>query len=47
MFYGGMIWGVLPISRGKSWQSHAFGFLGGGFAARFLPMLQTQLEQML
>jgi membrane associated rhomboid family serine protease len=47
IFYGGMIWGVLPISRGKSWQSHAFGFLGGGLAARFLPMLQAHLEQML
>ncbi|MEM9162122.1 MAG: rhomboid family intramembrane serine protease [Cyanobacteria bacterium P01_F01_bin.4] len=45
VLYSGLIWGVLPIQRGKSWQSHLFGFIGGGVAARFLPILQEQLAQ--
>lgn len=45
VLYSSLIWGVLPIQRGKSWQGHLFGFVGGGVAARFLPVLQTQLEQ--
>ena len=31
--YGGMIWGVLPLAAGVSWQAHLFGFVGGGLAA--------------
>ena len=27
--YGGMIWGVLPIEKGVSWESHALGALSG------------------
>lgn len=27
--YGGMIWGVLPIEEGVSWESHALGALSG------------------
>ncbi len=38
--YGGSMWGMLPIRRGRSWQGHLFGFIGGGIAARFLPELQ-------
>lgn len=34
--YGGMIWGVLPIQYGISWQGHLFGFIGGAIAARLL-----------
>ncbi len=34
--YGGMIWGVLPQRYGISWQSHLFGFIGGGLAAYWL-----------
>lgn len=34
--YGGLIWGVLPIQPGVSWEGHLFGFLGGVLAARFL-----------
>ena len=34
--YGGMIWGVLPIQYGISWQGHLFGFVGGAIAARLL-----------
>lgn len=30
--YSGLIWGVLPINEGVSWQAHLFGALGGIFA---------------
>jgi len=33
--YGGMIWGVLPIRAGVSWQGHLFGFIGGWLAAKW------------
>ncbi len=37
-FFGGMLWGVLPIVAGVgiSWQSHLFGWLGGLLVARVL-----------
>lgn len=47
LLYGSMIWGVLPIHRGKSWQSHLFGFVGGGIVARYLPELQDAFTQSL
>jgi membrane associated rhomboid family serine protease len=31
--YGGLIWGMLPIYEGVSWESHFFGCLSGGFSA--------------
>jgi membrane associated rhomboid family serine protease len=34
--YGGIIWGVLPGEAMVSWQSHLFGFVGGGVAARVM-----------
>lgn len=34
--YGGLIWGLLPLVPGVSWQGHLFGFLGGIIAARSL-----------
>lgn len=34
--YGGIIWGVLPIQQGVSWEGHLFGFIGGAIAAKFL-----------
>lgn len=34
--YGGIIWGVLPLQYGISWQGHLFGFTGGALAARIL-----------
>ncbi|MBE9182010.1 rhomboid family intramembrane serine protease [Oculatella sp. LEGE 06141] len=43
-FYGGLIWGVLPIRRGVSWLGHAFGFGSGVFAARYLLQLQQWVE---
>ncbi len=36
IFYGGLIWGILPFQSGVSWQGHLFGFLGGVLAAYYL-----------
>ena len=33
LLYSGIIWGVLPQGGGISWQTHLFGFVGGGTAA--------------
>jgi membrane associated rhomboid family serine protease len=29
MLFGGMIWGILPVRVGISWEGHLFGLLGG------------------
>jgi len=29
VFYGGIVWGILPTQPGVSWESHLFGFLTG------------------
>jgi membrane associated rhomboid family serine protease len=34
VFYGGLIWGVLPGAAGISWQAHLGGAIGGVVAAR-------------
>jgi len=34
--YSGLIWGVLPLQAGVSWQGHLFGFIGGVLAAYLL-----------
>lgn len=34
--YGGLLWGVLPLQYGISWQGHLFGFVGGVLAAQML-----------
>lgn len=36
LVYGGLVWGVLPLVPGVSWQGHLFGFLGGILSARLL-----------
>jgi membrane associated rhomboid family serine protease len=36
LLYGSMLWGVLPLQEGISWQGHLFGFLGGVVAAYWL-----------
>ncbi len=33
LVYGGMIWGMLPLHPGISWQGHLFGFVGGVLTA--------------
>lgn len=34
--YGGLLWGVLPLRVGISWEGHLFGFIGGVIAAKLL-----------
>ncbi|WP_411845854.1 rhomboid family intramembrane serine protease [Roseibacillus persicicus] len=34
LFYGGMVWGVLPTDQGVSWEAHLCGFLGGLWLGR-------------
>lgn len=36
LFYGGVLWGVLPGQPGISWQGHLFGAISGGLAAWWL-----------
>ncbi|MGP1384196.1 MAG: rhomboid family intramembrane serine protease [Thainema sp.] len=36
LFYGSLIWGVLPTDDTVSWQGHLFGFIGGVVSARLL-----------
>jgi membrane associated rhomboid family serine protease len=36
MFYGSLVWYVLPIKQGMSWEGHLSGFLMGLFLARFI-----------
>lgn len=33
LIYGGMVWGMLPLQNGISWQGHLFGFVGGVIVA--------------
>ena len=33
LIYGGMVWGMLPLQSGISWQGHLFGFVGGVIVA--------------
>ena len=33
LFYGGMVWGLLPIQEGVSWEGHLFGALAGVWCA--------------
>jgi len=34
IYYGGMVFGILPLRAYISWESHLFGFLAGVLAAR-------------
>lgn len=36
LVYGGVLWGVLPIQAGISWQAHLGGAIGGAWAAWWL-----------
>ncbi len=36
LFYGSLIWGVLPNQMRISWEGHLFGLIGGILAAKWL-----------
>ena len=36
IFYGSLVFGVLPLQQGVSWEGHLFGFLGGALSAYLL-----------
>ena len=44
-YYGGMIWGVLPIQEGVSWEGHLLGALVGIFAAYWYRKRIEQAEE--
>jgi len=37
--YSSLLWGLLPLKRGRSWTGHLFGFVGGILVAQALPQL--------
>lgn len=41
LFYGGSLWGLLPLQRGKSWIGHGCGFLAGALGAHQLALWQS------
>ena len=44
VLYGSLIWGVLPLQQGISWEGHLFGFIGGVLAARLLTRPKKKLS---
>ncbi|MCF6524705.1 rhomboid family intramembrane serine protease [Streptomyces sp. JJ36] len=45
VFYGSILWGVLPTSAGISWQGHLFGLIGGVVAAFLTSTVHSQGAQ--
>jgi membrane associated rhomboid family serine protease len=45
LLYGGVLWGLLPTQRDKSWVGHGTGFLAGIWVARYLQDIQLWLMQ--
>lgn len=43
--YGGMVWGVLPIYKGVSWESHLIGGIIGAFCAWYYKDLDPAPEE--
>jgi membrane associated rhomboid family serine protease len=41
LLYGGILWGVLPLQQGVSWQGHLFGFVGGVVTSYVMVRTQT------
>ena len=41
--FGGMIWGILPVRVGISWEGHLFGLLGGIAAAWTIAALNRKV----
>lgn len=46
-FHSKYLWGLLPINQRISWEEHLFGFLGGIYAARYLPEIRETFAQFL
>ncbi|BAU11021.1 peptidase, S54 (rhomboid) family [Leptolyngbya sp. NIES-3755] len=46
-FHSKYLWGLLPINQRISWEEHLFGFLGGIYAARYLPQIREIFAQFL
>lgn len=46
-FHSKYLWGLLPIHQRISWEEHLFGFLGGIYAARYLPQIRETFAQVL
>ena len=44
VFYGGMLWGVLPGQPGVSWQAHLWGAVGGVLAGAGVRLPEVVLE---
>ena len=44
LVYGSLLWGVLPLQRGVSWEGHLFGFAGGAASARAFTPRRTAPE---
>ncbi len=45
VFYGGIIWGILPLQTGVSWLAHLFGFIGGVLAAYLLSKRRRSITE--
>jgi len=43
VLFGGMIWGILPVRVGISWEGHLFGLLGGIAAAWTIAALNRKV----
>ncbi len=39
--FGGMIWGILPIKVGISWEGHLFGLFGGILSAKLIAGIKS------
>ncbi|KAM3092196.1 rhomboid family intramembrane serine protease [Phormidesmis sp. 146-35] len=46
-FFGKLLWGIVPLQEGISWEGHLFGFLGGIFTARHLSALKELVNQLI
>ncbi|MEM7769595.1 MAG: rhomboid family intramembrane serine protease [Cyanobacteria bacterium P01_A01_bin.37] len=47
LLYGGSIWGLLPIHKGRSWQGHLFGFVTGALIARYITELRDWIQPLI
>ena len=46
-FFGKLLWGIVPLQEGISWEGHLFGLLGGIFTARHLSALKELFDQLI